>query len=96
MESIELFGTEVLPEFVERDELASRAKAARWEPIIEQALARRLRDDPQMPVDYVMRAIPKQMVAAMESEPAEEWLESLADKQAAGVHDEEFQRLVDG
>ena len=96
MESIELFGTEVLPEFIERDEAASRAKAARWEPIVEQALARRERHEPVMPADYVMRAIPKQMVDAMDSEPAQQWLEDLADKQAAGVHDEEFQRLVDG
>ena len=41
MESIELFGTQVLPEFIERDEAAGRAKAAKWEPIIEAALARR-------------------------------------------------------
>jgi hypothetical protein len=40
MESIELFGTEVLPEFIERDEEAGRAKAARLEPVVAQALAR--------------------------------------------------------
>jgi alkanesulfonate monooxygenase SsuD/methylene tetrahydromethanopterin reductase-like flavin-dependent oxidoreductase (luciferase family) len=96
MESIELFGTQVLPEFIERDEAASRAKAERWEPLIAQAMARRDRTDPVMPEGYVMRAIPKQMVDAMDSEPAQQWLESLADKQAAGVLDEEFQRLVDG
>jgi hypothetical protein len=49
-----------------------------------------------MPDDYVMRAIPKQLVEAMENEPARQWMEQLADKQAAGVRDEEFQRLVDG
>ncbi len=96
MESIELFGNEVLPEFAERDEANSQARAARWQPLIDRAMARRDRHDPEMPADYVMRAIPKQMVAAMQSDPAEQWLESLADKQAAGVHDEEFQRLVDG
>jgi hypothetical protein len=96
MESIELFGTQVLPEFIERDEEASRAKAAKWAPVIEQAMARRDRQDPVMPADYVMRAIPKQMVEALDSQPATQWLESLADKQAAGVVDEEFQRLVDG
>ena len=96
MESIELFGTEVLPEFIERDEAADGAKAAKWEPIVEQAMARRVRSDPVMPTGYVMRAIPKQMVEAMDSEPAQQWLEALADKQAAGIHDEEFQRLVDG
>ena len=49
-----------------------------------------------MPDDYVMRAIPKQVVDAMANEPAQQWMESLADKQAAGIHDAEFQRLVDG
>jgi hypothetical protein len=96
MESIELFGTQVLPEFVERDETSSRAKSEKWEPLVASAMARRDRREPVMPPDYVMRAIPKQMVEAMASEPAHEWLESLADKQAAGEHDEEFQRLVDG
>ena len=42
MESIELFGTEVLPEFVERDEAASAAKAEKWAPLIDQAMARKL------------------------------------------------------
>jgi len=96
MESLELFGTKVLPEFIERDEEATRAKAARLEPVVAQALARRDRHDPAMPAGYTMRAIPKQMVEALADEPAQKWLESLADKQAAGVHDEEFQRLVDG
>jgi hypothetical protein len=88
MESLELFGTKVLPEFA--------AKAAKWEPIIEAAMARRDRHDPSMPADYVMRAIPKQMVDAMKSEPAQAWLDQLADKQAAGVVDDEFRRLVEG
>src|SRR5664279_857308 len=96
MESLELFGTQVLPEFVERDEAASEAKAAKWAPLIEAALARRDRTDPVMPPDYVMRAFPRQMVEAMANEPAQQWLESLADKQAAGVLDEEFRRLADG
>ncbi len=96
MESIQLFGTQVLPEFLERDEEASRAKTTRWEPFVEAALARRDRTEPVMPPDYVVRAIPKQMVEEMASEPARQWLEDLADKQAAGRHDEEFQRLIDG
>ncbi len=96
MESLELFGAEVLPEFLERDEKTSRTVAKRWEPIVAQALARRDRHDPVMDPGYTMRAIPKQMVEAAASEPAREWLESLADKQAAGVVDEEFQRLIDG
>jgi alkanesulfonate monooxygenase SsuD/methylene tetrahydromethanopterin reductase-like flavin-dependent oxidoreductase (luciferase family) len=96
MESLELFGAQVLPEFIDRDADAVRAKEARLAPLVDQAMARRERHDPVMPPDYVVRAIPKQMVEAMADEPAHRWLESLADKQAAGVHDEEFQRLVDG
>ncbi len=96
MESIELFGTQVLPEFVERDAEASRAKAERWEPLIAAAMARRPPQETVMPPGYVMRAIPKQMVEDLASDPARQWLEDLADKQAAGLHDEEFQRLIDG
>jgi len=96
MESIERFGKEVLPEFAERDEAAVAAKARRLEPVVEQALARRPEPPTAMPDDYIIRAIPKQMVEAAQSEPARQWLEELADKQAAGVVDEQFQRLIDG
>jgi alkanesulfonate monooxygenase SsuD/methylene tetrahydromethanopterin reductase-like flavin-dependent oxidoreductase (luciferase family) len=41
MESLELFGTEVLPEFAERDAATEVEKAKRMEPVIEKALARR-------------------------------------------------------
>ena len=40
MESIELFGTEVLPEFAERDAAREAEKAKRMAPVIERALAR--------------------------------------------------------
>ncbi len=96
MESIERFGTEVLPEFAERDEAAAEAKARRLEPTVERALARREAGPEPLPEDYVIRAIPKQMVEAARSEPARQWLEELADKQAAGVVDEQFRRLVEG
>jgi alkanesulfonate monooxygenase SsuD/methylene tetrahydromethanopterin reductase-like flavin-dependent oxidoreductase (luciferase family) len=41
MESIELMGRHVLPEFIERDETAVAAKAKRLEPVIEKVEARR-------------------------------------------------------
>src|SRR5207302_4843772 len=41
MESLELFGRDVLPEFLERDEKASAEKARRLEPVIDKALARK-------------------------------------------------------
>src|SRR5438270_663065 len=51
MESLELFGREVLPEFMERDEAASRAKAGRLAPIVDAAMARKERSAPPMPDD---------------------------------------------
>ena len=41
MESLELFGREVLPEFAERDEAQQREKAERLEPVIEAVMARK-------------------------------------------------------
>ena len=41
MESIELMGSEVLPEFIERDEKAVADKVARLAPVIEKVEARR-------------------------------------------------------
>ena len=41
MESIELMGKEILPEFIERDEKAVAEKAKRLEPVIEKVEARR-------------------------------------------------------
>ncbi len=41
MESIELMGNEVLPEFIERDEKSAAEKAKRLEPILEKVEARR-------------------------------------------------------
>jgi len=92
MESLELFGREVLPEFAERDEAATKAKAERLAPTVEAAMARRTDDVPRMPDDYVMRALPKQMVDAMHNDDAEKWLEDLADTSAAGDPDGTFSR----
>ena len=40
MESLERLGTEVLPEFIDRDEFAATEKAKRIEPIVERAMSR--------------------------------------------------------
>ena len=40
-EALDLFGTKVLPEFLDRDEEQRAVKARRLEPVIERALARR-------------------------------------------------------
>jgi hypothetical protein len=46
MESIELMGKQVLPEFIERDEKAVAEKAKRLEPVIEKVEARRPQSKP--------------------------------------------------
>ena len=54
---LELFGKEVLPEFLERDDQASREKARRLEPVIEKAMKGRI-VPPSPPYDehYAFRA----------------------------------------
>jgi hypothetical protein len=63
MESLELFGKEVLPEFKERDDAAQAEKARRLAPVIEQVMARKPETDhPPLPSpDYAYPAIPVQM-----------------------------------
>ena len=57
MESLELFGREVLPEFKDRDEKAARDKAQRLEPVIEQVMARKpASDHPPLPIAGLRRS----------------------------------------
>jgi alkanesulfonate monooxygenase SsuD/methylene tetrahydromethanopterin reductase-like flavin-dependent oxidoreductase (luciferase family) len=60
MESLELFGRDVLPEFVERDERAQREKAERLAPVIDAAMARKPRSDhpPLADPAYAFPAVP--------------------------------------
>jgi hypothetical protein len=87
-ESLEIFGKEVLPEFKERDDKQVAAKAKRLEPVIEQAMARKANDEPKMPDDYVMRAIPKAMVEMSDNDQGRKWLEKFRADRAAGNRDE--------
>jgi alkanesulfonate monooxygenase SsuD/methylene tetrahydromethanopterin reductase-like flavin-dependent oxidoreductase (luciferase family) len=82
MASLELFGSEVLPEFVERDEEQSARKAEDLAPVIEEALARRVDDAPLLPEGYTMKAYPKQMLDAAGADDA--FLQQVADKTAMG------------
>ena len=76
MESLELFGREVLPEFMERDEAAAKAKAARLEPVIDKAMARKPDSDhPPLPTpDYNFPAMPR---AAAERAGADDFLAAI-------------------
>ena len=96
MESIELFGREVMPAFKERDEAAAARKAREMEPLIEAAMARKVDDAPRMPDDFVMRAIPKQLVEAADNDFGRRWMDELAEKQARGEQDDTFTKLALG
>jgi len=78
MESLELFGQEVLPEFMERDEAAEKAKAVRLAPVIDKAMARKpASDHPPLPSeDYDFPALPR---AAAERAGAGEFLSAIDD-----------------
>jgi hypothetical protein len=58
MESLERFGREMLPEFIERDAVTSEEKARRMQPVIERATSRRV--DGRRPVDptYEITGVP--------------------------------------
>jgi alkanesulfonate monooxygenase SsuD/methylene tetrahydromethanopterin reductase-like flavin-dependent oxidoreductase (luciferase family) len=88
MESLELFGTTVLPEFIERDEQASRDKQRRLEPILERVMARKpASDHPPLPVpDYEFPAIPRSIADREGADGYHAWLDQYA-QQAAEGHD---------
>jgi hypothetical protein len=60
MESLELFGREVLPEFQDRDAAAQASKQRRLAPVVDAAMARKPpADHPPLPdPDYQFPAIP--------------------------------------
>jgi alkanesulfonate monooxygenase SsuD/methylene tetrahydromethanopterin reductase-like flavin-dependent oxidoreductase (luciferase family) len=77
MASLEKFGRDVLPEFIERDEKAAQAKAKRLEPIIEAAMARRP-PDPQVDPAYEFGGI----AAAWDNQtPVSEIIEAMSQVQ---------------
>jgi alkanesulfonate monooxygenase SsuD/methylene tetrahydromethanopterin reductase-like flavin-dependent oxidoreductase (luciferase family) len=96
MESLELFGSEVLPEFRDRDEAQRRAKARRLEPVIDAALARKPPSDhPPLPSpDYAFPAIPRALADRSGSDDFHRWLDELAEKTATGENPEEFRQLL--
>ncbi|HEY8217775.1 MAG TPA: LLM class flavin-dependent oxidoreductase [Acidimicrobiia bacterium] len=85
MESLELFGREVLPEFAERDEKLSREKAARLEPVVEKVMGRKLESDhPPLLPDFEVPAIPRAEADRTESREFHEWLDQFEHDLAAG------------
>jgi alkanesulfonate monooxygenase SsuD/methylene tetrahydromethanopterin reductase-like flavin-dependent oxidoreductase (luciferase family) len=81
MESLELLGREVLPEFRERDEKQRSEKAKRLEPAIEAALQRRESRSPAALEEHVVDAFPRQ---ALKAAGREEELREMAESAAVG------------
>jgi alkanesulfonate monooxygenase SsuD/methylene tetrahydromethanopterin reductase-like flavin-dependent oxidoreductase (luciferase family) len=86
MESLELFGREVLPEFAERDEALSRAKAERLAPIVEEVLARKPRSTVDVG-DYSFKAYIRQLADDSGDAAMAELVEHYAEERAAGRPD---------
>ena len=61
MEALELFGKEVMPEFQERDEVQRKAKLQRLQPLIDAAMERRVDTAPELPDDFRVDAIAREM-----------------------------------
>ena len=90
MESLELFGNEVLPEFAEREVRLAAEKAKRLEPVVEAALARKpVSDHPPLPTaDYDFPAIPRDLADRTGGDDFHAFLDGFADRAAAGGADE--------
>jgi alkanesulfonate monooxygenase SsuD/methylene tetrahydromethanopterin reductase-like flavin-dependent oxidoreductase (luciferase family) len=86
MDSIEMFGREVLPEFLERDERQSAEKAERLAPVIEKVMARR--PVVERSVDgYQITAIIKKMADDMGDAKLQEAIDRFEEDRAAGRRD---------
>jgi len=87
MESLEMFGNDILPEFAERDGAHVAERERRFAPHIEAAFERKaaLGDHrPPYDPDQVIRAIPKQMVEQADNEIGRHFLDKIADEGAVG------------
>jgi alkanesulfonate monooxygenase SsuD/methylene tetrahydromethanopterin reductase-like flavin-dependent oxidoreductase (luciferase family) len=86
LESIELFGRKVLPEFQERDERAQREKAQRLAPVIDRVMARKPAEDhPPLPTpDYSFPAIPRAAADRSGSDEFHRLLDQVADETSVG------------
>ncbi len=86
MESLELFGREVLPEFRERDELLQKAKQERLAPIVDKVLARKPAEDhPPLPEPgYSFPSIPVAMAERAGNDEFFKMLEQVGDQMARG------------
>jgi hypothetical protein len=86
MESLDLFGREVLPEFKDRDEKRARDKEQRLAPVIDEVMARKPADDhPPLPSDdYAFPAIPRAMADRFGNDQFHQMLDTFAEQSALG------------
>jgi hypothetical protein len=86
MESLELFGREVLPEFMDRKEQREAEKRSRLEPVIEKVMSRKPPEDhPPLPsADYEFPALPRSNADRDGSDSFHQWLDEYAQKVAMG------------
>jgi alkanesulfonate monooxygenase SsuD/methylene tetrahydromethanopterin reductase-like flavin-dependent oxidoreductase (luciferase family) len=86
MESLELLGREVLPEFLDRDEQAARDKERRMAPVVAHVLARKPAGDhpPLADPTYEFPAIPRSVADRQGADGFHAWLDDYARKAAAG------------
>ncbi|MGH9013352.1 MAG: LLM class flavin-dependent oxidoreductase [Acidimicrobiia bacterium] len=85
MESLELLGRDVLPEFAEREEQHQSDKADRLAPVLEAVMARKpAMDHPPLVPDYEIPALPRADADQSSSEKFHSWLDDYAAKIAAG------------
>ena len=82
MESLELFGKEVLPEIVERDEVFAKERAAKLAPAIERAMARRPPDNaPALDPEYKFGGVPTSTRTGAQADEALVAIQEMADAQ---------------
>ncbi|MDQ1480652.1 MAG: hypothetical protein QOI44_1513, partial [Actinomycetota bacterium] len=86
MESLELFGREVLPEFADRAEKADHDKQQRLAPVIDAVMERKpAADHPSLPTDdYAFPAMPRAMADRAGSDDFQKMLEDFARQTAVG------------
>ena len=85
MESLELFGREILPAFAEREERRAKEKEARLAPVIDAAMARKpATDHPPLTPDFEIPSIPRADADRDESNKFHAWLDDYAAKIVAG------------
>jgi alkanesulfonate monooxygenase SsuD/methylene tetrahydromethanopterin reductase-like flavin-dependent oxidoreductase (luciferase family) len=85
METLELLGRDILPEFVERDARAQQEKAERLAPVIEAVRARKpASDHPPVDPGYEIPAYPRRDADGHATGEFHRWLDDYAARIAAG------------